>query len=322
MELKGITPVIALVMLMLITVGIVGASATWFSGTFTSQTKKFVLNNGDTAITALDIIVAQVDGVDVKGTPFFGDMKSGLVGWWNFGEQSGGVAFDKSGSVPPNDASLKPLCPNCPNWVNGKSGVALNFDGSDDYVDAGGADSIDSITGDLTITAWVKATTGTSDGEIVSTRQGKNDFTRPYSLVTFSNGVILSSPGIRFGNGIAQFTAQGGTIPVGEWHFMAGTISGTSISFYLDGVLKGTSPFSGTRQTGTKVTIGSASTTAGDRNFNGIIDEVKIYNKAVGDVNIQPSGSGLVINYPGMEGKHTIKIGTSSGVAETAVTCA
>ncbi|MBI2085404.1 MAG: hypothetical protein HYT71_02740 [Candidatus Aenigmarchaeota archaeon] len=40
--MKGVTPVIALVMLMLITVGIVGASATWFSGTFTSQTKKFV----------------------------------------------------------------------------------------------------------------------------------------------------------------------------------------------------------------------------------------------------------------------------------------
>ena len=41
-----------------------------------------------------------------------------------------------------------------------------------------------------------------------------------------------------------------------------------------------------------------------------------------GDVNIQPSRSGLVINYPGIEGRHVVRIGTSSGVAETTVNCA
>ncbi|MBI3413360.1 MAG: hypothetical protein HY051_04765, partial [Candidatus Aenigmarchaeota archaeon] len=55
--------------------------------------------------------------------------------------------------------------------------------------------------------------------------------------------------------------------------------------------------------------------------FGGEIDEVKIYNKAIGDINIQPSQSQLVINYPGTEGKHTVRVGTQSNVAETSVNC-
>ncbi|MBI2085643.1 MAG: hypothetical protein HYT71_03980 [Candidatus Aenigmarchaeota archaeon] len=38
--MKAITPVIALVILMLITVSIVGIAYTWFSGLFSSQIKK------------------------------------------------------------------------------------------------------------------------------------------------------------------------------------------------------------------------------------------------------------------------------------------
>ncbi len=40
--MKGITPVIALVMLMLITVGMVGMAYTWFSGMLTGQTEKSI----------------------------------------------------------------------------------------------------------------------------------------------------------------------------------------------------------------------------------------------------------------------------------------
>ncbi len=80
---KGITPVIALVMLMLITVGMVGIAYTWFSGLLTTQTEKgisippggayctlgkisvLIQNNGATSsLTTGDIIIAQVDGVD------------------------------------------------------------------------------------------------------------------------------------------------------------------------------------------------------------------------------------------------------------------
>ena len=81
--MKGITPVIALVMLMLITVGMVGIAYAWFSGLLVTQTEKgisippggafcaggkvsvLIQNNGATSIlTDADIIISQVDGAD------------------------------------------------------------------------------------------------------------------------------------------------------------------------------------------------------------------------------------------------------------------
>src|SRR3989344_4499990 len=101
-RMKAITPVIALVMLMLITVGIVGIAYSWFSGIFSSQTKNsilippggalcvnneikvYVLNNGDNTLTDSKIITAEVDGTSVLGTPFFGNMNTGLTAYWKF----------------------------------------------------------------------------------------------------------------------------------------------------------------------------------------------------------------------------------------------
>ena len=87
---KGITPVIALVMLMLITVGMVGIAYTWFSGLLTTQTEKglsvppggafcsgglvsvLIQNNGATSsLLTADVIIAQVDGTDATKNPAF-----------------------------------------------------------------------------------------------------------------------------------------------------------------------------------------------------------------------------------------------------------
>ncbi|MFH0889774.1 MAG: hypothetical protein V1836_01355 [Candidatus Aenigmatarchaeota archaeon] len=88
---KGITPVISLIMLMLITVGMVGVAYAWFSNLLTTQTEKgisippggsfcaavggnnkisiLIQNNGATSdiSTAVggDVIILQIDGTDV-----------------------------------------------------------------------------------------------------------------------------------------------------------------------------------------------------------------------------------------------------------------
>ena len=87
MSRKGITPVIALVMLMLITVGIVGIAYVWFSSLTSSQTEKnisippggakcykvggnnyitvLIQNNGATStVKSSDIILATINGID------------------------------------------------------------------------------------------------------------------------------------------------------------------------------------------------------------------------------------------------------------------
>jgi len=222
--------------------------------------------NSDTLVFG-DSFLANLTTSDGTNTSALIDFNRSLVGWWRF-EDFGTTAIDSSSYG--NDGTLT----NAPNYTfEGRRGKGLFFDGDNDHVDLGGADNIDSITGDLTIMAWIKKER-TGDATIVSTHQGKNDNTRPYDLVSFG------TPGLRIGNSTAQFVAQGGTIVLGQWHHLAGTISGTSITFYLDGVVKGTTTFVGTRLTGTKVIIG-ASTTSGGRQLNGTADEVQIWRRAL-----------------------------------------
>ncbi len=327
---KGITPVIAIVMLVLVTVGIAGVSYSWFSGIFSSQTKKFIsipaggaycsggeikvyaLNNGDTALTASDIIVAQVDGVDVKGTPFFGNMDSGLVGWWKFDEGAGATATDSSGSG--NTGTLTNMDP-LSDWVTGRFGKALDFDGENDFVAANG-NSLN-IAGDLTVSGWFRTTENNEADIGLIGVWGPTAATQNYLLWLYQGDVKFDTRGtgdtLTWTNGLSSLID-------GNWHHLAGTVTGTTRRIYFDGVEKAS-------DTGNALVSGTGALQMGTYNsrsqsmFNGAIDEVKIYNKANSDVNIQPSSSGLVINYPALQGGHTIRIGTSSGIAETVVTC-
>ncbi len=326
--MKAITPVIALVMLLLITVGITGVSYTWFGGLVSSSTKKsisippggaycadgdikiYALNNGDAAITANDIIVAQVDGVDVKNTPFFGDMRSDLVGYWKFDETSGITAKDSSGVVPPNDGTLV----GNPQHVVGKARNALVFNGVDDYVNV--IHSAVFNTNTITIGAWamLRSTSADSKKIVDKTEGGFKDL-----FLDINDGV----PRFCVGDG-ATMRCSGSppAIELDKWYHFAGVFDGTKVIVYVNGAAYANS-WTGTRQLSvTNLLIGAAWNFDVDRYWNGIIDEVKIYNKAAGDVNIQPGASGLVVNYPGTDGKHTVRVGTSSNIAEATVSCA
>ena len=93
--MKAITPVIALVMLMLITISLVGTAAVWFSGVLNSSTEKsisipmggvycvgpsltvMILNNGArSSIANADIKTLTGDGV-VVAPQIFGSIKPG-----------------------------------------------------------------------------------------------------------------------------------------------------------------------------------------------------------------------------------------------------
>ncbi|MFH0890371.1 MAG: hypothetical protein V1836_04525, partial [Candidatus Aenigmatarchaeota archaeon] len=117
--MKGITPVISLIMLMLVTVGIVGVSYTWFSGLMASNTEKIItippggaqcynskinvmIRNSGTAlnITDDDIVVADINGVSVRNTLFFGGFnQNGLVGYWRFEQSNGSAATNDSSGM-------------------------------------------------------------------------------------------------------------------------------------------------------------------------------------------------------------------------------
>jgi len=72
-----------------------------------------------------------------------------IIGMWLFDDGEGDVASDSSGKG--NDGILM----NEPEWVEGKFGEALSFDGVDDYVDTGL--NTNDLSSPITISFWINA---------------------------------------------------------------------------------------------------------------------------------------------------------------------
>ena len=204
-------------------------------------------------------------------------MSKGLVGYWGFDEGSGTTAYNAASTGSVNDGALI----NGPNWTRGKKAGALSFDGRNDYVDCDNNSSLN-ITAEITVEAWVKPDTDKCN-VFVHKYAGEN---QGWALYAPSD-----SDGLRFmvtidGSENAGCYAKGIVLD-NSWHHIVGTYDGTDIRMYVDGVLKDTANDAGA------MTNGDTNTKIGDNAgmtyylcpesyyFNGAIDEVRIYNRAL-----------------------------------------
>ncbi|MHC4660030.1 MAG: LamG domain-containing protein, partial [Planctomycetota bacterium] len=194
----------------------------------------------------------------------------GLVGWWKFDDGSGTTAKDSSRNG--HDGTLN----GDPQWVAGQLGGALDFDGAGDFVEVPHNPSL-SITNEITIAAWTNMR-GNASGEMAIVSKGgwsANDL--PYELTETPGSIIYW-----------QFYDDGGrdncappSPPVDEWHHIAATYDGTIFKCYIDGQLAQEWGYVGKMPENTaSVTIGRRS--RGGTSFNGMIDEVAIFNRALG----------------------------------------
>jgi len=218
----------------------------------------------------------------------FIDWDKSLVGYWNFNENSGSTAHDKS--TYSNDGTLN----NNPQWTNGKFGNALEFDGVDDYVDCGSDPSLD-ITDEITIEVWINPATAQEvcgDGETGNYGvAGKAE--EGISGTVWSWQLRYGSPdncrlGFQFNGdpeGSRWVTVNQNLTP-GEWYHIVGTFDGTDIKCYLNGALKDTNQISGIKSSNAKLFIAEE----GWHNyFHGLIDEVRIWNRALSEEEIEAS---------------------------------
>lgn len=168
------------------------------------------------------------------------------------------------------------------------SSAAVDFDGVDDYLN--GSSILDGLSS-VTIMAWIKidaenaeASKNTIVGEDVACRL----FVEDGNEIEFS---------IRTSAGILN-TLSGGEINYGEWHHVTGVFSGTTgkQTIYIDGQIIETDTNSGnigktidpsSDWTG-DFEIGRISSSILDRQyFDGEIDEVRVFNVALTDSQIQ-----------------------------------
>ncbi len=209
---------------------------------------------------------------------FYGDsLASGLAGYWRFEEDTGDQAFDSSGHA--NTGTLSGMDNSA--WISGQIGGGLSFDGVDDYVEVDDSDGI-SLTGDMTITAWVRPTDLVGYNGIVGKTVKGNP--SPYDLYT-----VPETGAVRFsvGDGNASQDIESGKgLTAGVWQHVAAIRSGSTGRLYVNGsqVASGSLGVSAVDDGGA-LRIGSRDD-QGTR-MKGDIDDVRIYNRALSTTEIE-----------------------------------
>jgi hypothetical protein len=157
------------------------------------------------------------------------------------------------------------------------------FDGVDDYINLSNNPSLQ-INKNITLEAWVKT----------NFTPGTNVFPRIISKLTDSpyNGYELlihhetGKPYVQIANANTVKTAFANSgLTVNKWTHVVGVYNGTDLKIFVDGVLQNeiTAVTNGIGQSSTDVVIGKWAGGSGTLNWNGSIDEVRIWNKTISD---------------------------------------
>lgn len=224
-----------------------------------------------------------------------GPGNSGPVGYWNLNEGSGTAAADASGN------GVNGTLVNSPAWVAGMLSNALSFNGTNSYVNMNNA----SATGPLkpaslpvTISGWIK-TTGTV-GMVFASDEWDNSKYAGYCLQLVGGKLVCNFGNAATGIGSANRQSKTGTtvLTAGQWYHVAAVIQGASnMQIYLNGVDDG-GAYSGSAGAMAYTTTTSKIGSGGNANyFNGVIDDVRIYNRALSATEIGLLKNGPVSNW-------------------------
>jgi len=197
----------------------------------------------------------------------------GLVGYWSFEDATGTVATDFSGNG--NVGTLTNMDANT-DWITGKIGKALDFDGTNDYVDIG--TSVGDLSGDFTISLWIKG--GAQEQKLILGKSSCWNILADcgWWISTRADGTVWAEWNIST-VGYYQLSFGGGILGTNSWHLLQLVRSGSTVYTYTDGALVGTNESSSTSITSTaSLKAGKA---ADGRYLSGILDDVRIYSRAL-----------------------------------------
>ena len=225
-------------------------------------------------------------------------LKSSLVAHYKFDEGNGATVYDSSGN---NKNGTLAIGSSSPTWnVNGYTNKALSFDGNDTITLANEIVSTSSIrTNGITYSAWIKPNSIDNIQKIVGQKPSSG-----YSDLA-SGGLDISSGKARmiaYDDGIAYKYATGNTaLTPNKWYLITGIYnpSDQKIKIYVNGIFDGgeTSIVTFNRLVSNDYNLIGSHNYA-SRFFNGLIDEVKIYNRALTPEEIkQDYNQGSVVQF-------------------------
>jgi hypothetical protein len=206
---------------------------------------------------------------------------SDLISWWPFDETGGATAEDIAGE---NEASIVGATP-----IVGMVDGALNFDGIDDCVMVPDDPSLD-ITSQISIDAWIKPDNVIGEHAIVNKQpSGYADYNHAgnYEFGLFGTKLVFKSQFAPFNRTEAHSPNM--DLAAGQWYFVAVTADAVSkvVKFYVNGNLVDTIIW----QYSLLQFTNDEPLRIGRRKdglfFDGIIDEVEVYNRVLAGNELQ-----------------------------------
>jgi hypothetical protein len=231
---------------------------------------------GDGIVDALDLYIAfehfTQDPLPIDPVEAFG-----MEAHWTFDETEGATAHDSAGD---HNGILN----NNPQWQPsmGWQGGALQFDGMDDFV--GVPFVVNPGPRAFSVFAWVK---GAAPGQVILSQEGGMN----WLLADQAIGALrteLTAPSTSGRGGIVIGPSLVGSEPItdGQWHSIGLVWDTTNRTLYVDGHEVARDMISTIESAGGDLHIGAGANLAADSFFTGLIDDVRIFKRAISTAEI------------------------------------
>ncbi len=226
---------------------------------FTFQTR--------TAPVSWRIATSANDGFTIGPAP--APTSNGLVGRWRFE----GTPDDSAGTTNGTPVGA-------PVYSTGINGQSLFLNGSSQYIGLGNPDAL-KITGQITMSAWIRPTANTNIRNIIS--KGFNTSPSGEVSLRINAGAIEAGTA----DSSSYFVSAPASATLSTWQHVCGVYDGTAWRLYRNGeevaslvTTKGALPVAGVLEANNTWSIGSRGGST-ERAFAGQIDEVYLYNRGL-----------------------------------------
>ncbi|PIR49717.1 hypothetical protein COU79_03350 [Candidatus Peregrinibacteria bacterium CG10_big_fil_rev_8_21_14_0_10_54_7] len=205
----------------------------------------------------------------------------GLVGYWKLDETSGTLAYDLSGNgYNASHQGTPTISTTVPSTHFSTRSLSFNSS-TTDYLDIG-TSFTDSIENAGTISVWAKRS-GAVGGALFNRSTGTGWADERLNIYMRSDTNVL---GWSISNGTSYLTQSENidtVFPTGTWKHFVMSWDGSSVKFFVDGVQDNTLSTSQTyvpEISGVSARIGWSQGLA-NQYYNGLVDEVRVYNRAL-----------------------------------------
>jgi len=157
-------------------------------------------------------------------------------------------------------------------WVDGVFNGAINFDGSGDFIDIGNPSGLN-INRKISVTAYIKVNAFDRDYQAIVAKGNSSWRLQRYSNTNYIEFICSGLWGGSIHGNI--------NVNDGQWHHVAGVRDDNKIWLYIDGVLDTWQYTAGDFSTNSASVYIADNSEQQGRYFNGAIDSVRVYKKAL-----------------------------------------